>query len=58
MDNAFTNLEIDLYEIIANKKDIRNILLLHTNEKYKAVKRKSVVGYDSISIIFILSYLE
>ena len=30
------------------KKDIRNILLLQTNDKYKVVKRKTVVGYDSI----------
>ena len=49
MVNAFTSL-------IA--KDIRSILLLQTNDKYKAVKRKPVVEYVSVTISCILSYLE
>ena len=57
MKNAFTTLSF-LYETIARKKGIRNILLLQTNDKYKVAKRKPVVGDDSISISCILSYLE
>ena len=45
-----------LCETIA--KDIRSILLLQTNDKYKAVKRKPVVEYVSLTISCILSYLE
>ena len=57
MKNAFTTLSF-LYETIARKKGIRNILLLQTNDKYKVAKRKPVLGHDSISISCILSYLE
>ena len=32
-----------LYEIIARKIDIQNILLLQRNDKYKVVKRKPAV---------------
>ena len=55
MVNAFTMMHLPifkytlafLYEIIASKKGMRNILLLQTNYKYKVVKRKPVVGNDS-----------
>ena len=40
-----------LYENIAGKKDIRNILLLQANSKYTDVNRKPVVGCDSISFL-------
>ena len=40
------------------KKDIGNILFLQTNGKYKVVKGKPAVGYDSLSISCFLSYLE
>ena len=43
-----------LYQNIAGKKDIRNILLLQANSKYTDVNRKPVVGCDSISISCIL----
>ena len=38
-----------LQEVTASKTDIRNILFLQTNNKYKVVKRKPVVGYYSRS---------
>ena len=34
-------------KLLQIKTDIRNILLLQINDKYEAVKRKPVVGYDS-----------
>ena len=40
MVDAFTNSQMDsifLYETIARKKDMRSILLLQTNDKYKVV---------------------
>ena len=62
MVNAFTNFQMDLIFSLRSyckkEKDIPNILLFLTNEKYKVVKRKPVVGYDSISICCIISHIE
>ena len=59
MGNTFTNRHIDFsIRNYCKKKSIRNILLLPTNNRYKVAKRKPVVGYDSVSIYCILSYLE
>ena len=47
MVDAFTNLQMDfifsIRKYCKKKKDIRNILLLQKNDKYKVVKRKPVV---------------
>ena len=57
MVNAFTMVHLPtfkytlsfLYEIFASQKDVRNILLWQANHKYKVVKRKPVIGYNSRS---------
>ena len=59
MVHAFTNLQLDFIFSIRNyckkKKDIRNILLLRTNGKYKVVKRKPVVSDRSPNLFL---YIE
>ena len=55
MADVFTNLQIDFMfsiRILARKeKDIRNILLLQTNDKYKVVKSKPVVSQRSPNLL-------
>ena len=47
-----------LQETVKKNKNMRNIMLLQKNDKYKVVKRKPAAGYDSISVSYIFSYLE
>ena len=62
MVDAFTNLQMDfifsVQKYCKKKKDIRNILLLQTNDKYKVVKRKPIVSESSSNLfLYIQKYI-